>query len=399
MAYIEYYNNGSPKSLIQVWISATRSGAQVTVNSTCTCSFRFSDGYIAYNGEINYNMWTWAGTVSSNIKSYSNRWYASSQMSRTVYTSQTFTDTSSNGSVQVGCNVTVASGDAMSLPDQYNWISYARFSAPSAPTWLSINPNPCDINKAPVISWGGAHAGSLGTLYYDLEVQSSTPSGGWTNWYRPLDATPSTSYKEIVLKNMNLYGQTPFVGVKYQYRVRSSDGSYATSGWVYNTVTAAFVSPSSPTSSSWSVNSIKLHPSSGSFPFSLSWSGASGGSGSITQYQIQVRAYHQATKSWTDWLYNTTSNSQTKSMNFPGNFSALGTFKNNDLLQARIRTLNSWNVYSGYYSTSTLAIRGNQMWIKVNGTWREGDCFCKINGTWREGLPFIKVKGTWRESS
>ena len=72
---------------------------------------------------------------------------------------------------------------------------------------------------------------------------------------------------------------------------------------------------------------------------------------------------------------------------------------NGDLLQFRIRTKNSWGQWSSYTTTSSITIRGNQMWIKINGSWKEGDTYLKVNGSWKEATPYIKINGSWKETS
>ena len=49
--------------------------------------------------------------------------------------------------------------------------------------------------------------------------------------------------------------------------------------------------------------------------------------------------------------------------------------------------------------TSSISVRGNQMWIKINGSWIEGDTYFKINGSWVEATPYIKIDGSWKETS
>lgn len=73
--------------------------------------------------------------------------------------------------------------------------------------------------------------------------------------------------------------------------------------------------------------------------------------------------------------------------------------KNGDLLQFRIRVLNSWGQYSDYLTIPAIKVKGNQMWIKVNGSWVEADCFFKVNGNWVEATPYVKINGEWKESS
>lgn len=267
------------------------------------------------------------------------------------------------------------------------------YIAPTAPTWVSISPNPCNINNKPIITWGGAVAGSNGVLVYDVEVASTKSSGGWTNWVRISNSQSSTTYNEGILTNMNIDGQRPFVGVKYKYRIRSYDGKtgYDTglSAWKESPeLTVSFTAPSAPTVR-WSASTVKRNKS-----VNVSWSGASGGSGTITNYTLVVSLVgaNQSTVISTK-TYTQTSTSRTINV-----LSEFPSAKNGNYLKANVYTNNSWGQRSSASSSVYTLVKGNQMWVKINGTWKEGECYIKINGAWREGLPYIKVNGTWRES-
>lgn len=202
-------------------------------------------------------------------------------------------------------------------------------------------------------------------------------------------AQNNTSYTGHMLSSYRINGHSTFVGVKYQWRVRSSDGSYATSSWVNSTqLGVGFGSPTAPTSSRWSTTTAKKGQS-----VTLSWSGASGGTSSIKSYGVSTRYYHAATNTWDSWSSESTTSSTSKS------FTLSSSLKNNDRFQARIRTKNSWGQWSSYLTTGYVTIRGNQMWIKVNDSWKEGECYIKINGSWKEGTPYIKINGSWKEST
>lgn len=384
----------SPATYTEIWLTSRRSGINIIVDATVKGSFLYpaGGGHLAYDGEINFNIWSGSVNNSANLKAYSNKWYASSESSRTRTTSITVATTAS--SIDVSFNVVCPASDphAMSVATTTVTLGDTAYSAPSAPTWASITPNPCSINSRPVITWGGASAGSLGTLLYDVEVRQTTNTAGtsWSNWVRLSSAQSGTSYTDsAITASKKVDGHTPFVGVKYQYRVRSSDGSYATSSWISPTqLSVGFGSPTAPTSSRWSTTTAKKGQS-----VTLSWSGASGGTGSITSYGVSTRYYHAATNTWDSWSSESTTSSTSKS------FTLSSSLKNNDRFQARIRTKNSWGQWSSYLTTGYVTIRGNQMWIKVNGSWKEGECYIKINGSWKEGTPYIKINGSWKEST
>ena len=156
-------------------------------------------------------------------------------------------------------------------------------------------------------------------------------------------------------------------------------------------LSVSFTNPTPPTNYTLSDNSIKKDGM-----IQISWSGGSGGSGSISSYQLDYRIYNHKTSIWTNWttVYNGTANSY--------NFKIADYYENasnGDLLQFRIRIYNSWGQWSTYTVTSSISVRGNQMWIKINGSWIEGDTYFKINGSWVEATPYVKIDGSWRETS
>lgn len=391
MADIVYNNPTSPTSVTEVTFNTWRSGATAYIRAVVSVTLVYPSGFFNYDGEINFNMWCSGASTSANIKSYSDRWAVGTPRTRTRECTMSITNIGT--SIEVGCNVTVPPGhSSIAMPDQYRTLGIPSYNPPSAPTWSNITPNSCSINAAPLITWGGASAGSLGRLYYDVEVRSTKSSGGWTDWLRIANAQSPTSYQEIVLKNMNVYNQKPYVGVQYQYRIRSSDSSYATSGWITApTLNVGFGSPTPPTSCNFSDSSIKKDGS-----IKLTWSGASGGTGSITSYQLEYRYYNHKTSKWTSWtsIYSGASTSYTFTIT---KFISAAT--NGDLIQFRILTKNSWGQSSTYLTTSSISVRGNQMWIKVNGTWKEGDTYLKVNNKWVEATPYIKINGVWKETT
>lgn len=388
MALVLNYTTTPPTMDTQIYMDTSRSGATVKIVVSAVCTFRYNDGYLNPNYYATLNVWTATDKQSVSIVKYGESWRASQEKSRTRTVTVTLTSTSD--SVEVGYNISGASGQhSLVTPggDNYVTLSAPSYNAPSAPTWFNINPNPCNINSAPLLTWGGASAGSNGVLTYDVEVRSSTPDGNVTNWLRIASAQSGTSYQEIVLNKMNVNGFTPFVGVRYDYRVRSSDNYTTTSGWIYKTLSVTFNNPTPPTSYTLSPTKIKKGDK-----VTISWRGATGGSGSISKYYIQRRIYTYSTKTWGNWNTVGTTTNTTWVYQTPA------TLKNGDLIQFRIRVSNTWDLYSDWTTTSSVAVRENQMWIKINGTWREAETYVKVNGTWRETTPYIKVNGVWKES-
>lgn len=391
MGYYGSWSYTSPSGTTEVWIDGARNGVNVTINATVKCTFKYSNDYIAYNGEINFNMWRDANSASANIKGYYDRWYATNEWSRTRTCSMTFPWTGND--IYIGFNVTVPAGNSrFAVGNQEVWVDVPDYIAPGAPTWVNINPNPCSINGAPLITWGGASIGSSGSISYDVNVRSSKPSGGWTDWLSISAAQSATSYQETTLSRMNVFSQTPFVGVKYQYRIRSWDNYSANSGWVNSPeLVVSFGNPTPPTSYTLSDNSIKKDGT-----ITVSWSGASGGTGTISAYQLEYRYYDASKSTWSSYSLIYTGSTTKYTFNL-SNF--ITDASNGDQLQFRIRVKNSWGQYSTYLTIPAIPVRGNQMWIKINGNWVEGDTYLKVNGSWVEATPYIKKNGSWYETT
>ena len=111
---------------------------------------------------------------------------------------------------------------------------------------------------------------------------------------------------------------------------------------------------------------------------------------------LQRRIYDHATKTWGAWGRPGAETAYTTSPNYT--YRVPDNLKNGDLVQFRICTINSWGQTSDWLTTSSVTIRGNQMWFKVNGVWNEADTYLKVNGEWKEATPYIKVNGIWKES-
>ena len=388
MALVLSYTTTPPTMDTQIYMDTFREGSIIKVVVSAVCTFRYNDGYLNPNYYATLNVWTATDRQSVSILDYGVSWRASQEKSRTRTVTVTMNSTASN--VEVGYNISGAAGQhSLITPngDNYANIEAPAYVAPTAPTWFSINPNPCNINSAPLLTWGGANPGSNGITAYDVEVQSLRPGGGWTDWARISNAQSGTSFQEVTLSNMNVNGVRPFVGVQYQYRVRTSDTYAATSAWVYGTLNVSFGSPTQPTSYTLNPEKVKRGGT-----INISWSGASGGSGTISQYQLQKRVYDHDSQSWGNWedIGNTSTTNYT--------YQTAADIKNGDLIQFRIRTVNSWGQTSNWLTTSSVTVHGNQMWLKINGTWKETETYLKVGGAWKEATPYIKVNGVWKES-
>lgn len=125
--------------------------------------------------------------------------------------------------------------------------SFKMYSNPTAPTTFNV-PSSQEIDTAFNISWSGAKAGSNGIAGYDLEIRAYNGSS-WTDWVRLLNCKNQTSYSSKSPKSLNINGvsyATYGENVQFQYRIRTSDGTIATSSWATKTMTIKINAPTSP---------------------------------------------------------------------------------------------------------------------------------------------------------
>lgn len=394
MSYTNSWSYTSPTATATVTIWGDRNGASLTIHGRIVCAFQYSNDYLAYNGSINWNIWTGDTISGTEVKGYSDRWYASNEMSRTREVSFTITDISSQISMGFGCSV--PSGySCFYVPDTIITLDVPSYNAPNAPTWLNVTPNPAHVyspnsSQSMLVTWGGASAGTLGTLYYDVEIRARNSSGNWTNWLRRSNAQSGTSWTELPINSLNINGTEHAPGVDYQYRVESSDGSYLVSQWVYSDViTTSYTAPTAPTNYTVNPSPAKVKDN-----ITVSWSGASGGAGNISWYEIGLEKYDKSTSTWTGRV-NPKTQSQTSWTFSP--LSYYSDLTNGDMIRFYVTTRNSYGIKASSYVTIT--IKSNVIYIKVNGSWQEGTPYIKINGSWQEGTPYIKVNSSWQEGS
>lgn len=411
MADIEYFNSTDPEMQIKIDFSTERHGDQLTITATVyerfvggnTPPYDFPGGSsLPYCGSgtglyagwrLEFNMWS--GDVSNSVTIKNNsKWMWTSEKSRTRECSITITNASNTA--PISCEIVTSNKNytAGTMPTQSKTISVESFRAPTAPTWINVSPNPCDIYGKPLITWGGSHYGSITNLEYDLDMRALKPNGEWTEWERWKNNYDNTSYTSNPINTLVVSGQSAYAGIKYQYRVRCWDGYYnsTVSNWLNSSIlTISFTAPTAPTNFSWSSLSYKKGSN-----FKISWSGATGGSGNITKYDVEFLYYTKNNNTWTNkgsvYLGNNSSYIGSLETLFP-------TAKNGDKIMVRVRTNNSWNMWSSFNNSPSASIRANQIWVKVNGNWVEGNCYIKVNGNWVEGLPYIKVNGNWKEST
>lgn len=50
-------------------------------------------------------------------------------------------------------------------------------------------------------------------------------------------------------------------------------------------------------------------------------------------------------------------------------------------------------------STTVTTLEGNNMRMKISGSWKKGKAYVKVNGAWKKATPYVKVNGTWKKTS
>ena len=105
-------------------------------------------------------------------------------------------------------------------------------SHPTAPNISAPSNVEVDTNFS--VNWSGARAGTLGIAGYDLEIRGYNGST-WSNWYRVFTCKNQTSYSAGTPKNLKVNGvnyySTYGENVRFQFRIKSSDGQITSSDW------------------------------------------------------------------------------------------------------------------------------------------------------------------------
>ncbi len=50
-------------------------------------------------------------------------------------------------------------------------------------------------------------------------------------------------------------------------------------------------------------------------------------------------------------------------------------------------------------STTVTTLEGNNMRMKISGSWKKGKAYVKVNGAWKKATPYVKVNGSWKKST
>lgn len=81
-----------------------------------------------------------------------------------------------------------------------------------------------------------------------------------------------------------------------------------------------------------------------------------------------------------------------------------GTFTASGLKEASSNTINvrvtrKASGRTATKSTTVTTLEGNNMRMKINGSWKKGKAYVKVNGAWKKATPYVKVSGSWKKST
>lgn len=215
------------------------------------------DNWVDKDNPIFYASWGGATAGTYTISEYSidvSRYGANNWANTgSIYTSETggnVTRSASgfNGGDTLQVRIGMATSEGKYWGHAYWGGTLKVFSHPTAPTTFSA-PSSVEIDQGFNLTWGGAVAGSNGIAGYDMQARAFNGSS-WTGWTDVFSGKNQTSYSVGKIKDLTVSGvnySTNGEGVKFQYRIRTTDGVIATSGWKEsNQIGITIYSPSAP---------------------------------------------------------------------------------------------------------------------------------------------------------
>lgn len=217
-----------------------------------------NSGWLSINNPTFNVSWSGASTGTYTITQYNidvtkNDW-ASITTPASLSTSNTYGSLNNVSASSLGLSggETVRVRVAM-MTSRGDWLlsywggSFRTYSNPTSPTTFNV-PSSQEIDTAFNITWAGASAGSNGIAGYDLEIRAYNGSS-WTDWVRLWNCVNKTSYSSGSPKSLSVNGVSYAnngENVQFQYRLRTSDGTIATSDWVVKTMKIFINSPTDP---------------------------------------------------------------------------------------------------------------------------------------------------------
>lgn len=217
-----------------------------------------SSGWLNKDSPLFNVSWSGASAGTATIYGYSidvskDNWGNSTNVGY-VETGNTYGSANNVSASAVGLNGGETIRIRVGINSSYGWKGHGYwggtfkvYSRPSAPSTFNVPANQ-EIDTSFNITWSGASAGSNGIAGYDLEIRAYNGSS-WTDWVRLWNCVNKTSYPSGSPKSLSVngvsyanYGES----VKFQYRIRTSDGIIATSDWVTKTMNILINKPTVP---------------------------------------------------------------------------------------------------------------------------------------------------------
>lgn len=255
-------------------------------------------------------------------------------------------------------------------------VYYAKL--PTAPTYVKADKEVVAYATDNVtLSWSGASVDAGTITGYNVYYLKN---GTWTRY------TTTTGYSVTLnLSKMNVER-----GGTVTFCVTTLSSLSLESA--YSSTLASVLLANMPTAPTWiTVTPMEIKRND---MIDVTWGGATAGTGAISYYVLQYRRYHDG--SWTDWTDAEYRSSEYCHCEPTKLFPDL---QGNDLVDVRIKTVNTYNLSSESYAhvSSYIAVRGGGIRINVDGSWHEGTPYVNINGTWYIGETYVNVNGNWHE--
>lgn len=262
---------------------------------------------------------------------------------------------------------------------QFETVTLANL--PTAPTTINVSASTVAQTTTNVtLSWSGATAGSGSISKYRIYYRTST-TASWTT-LKDVTGTSTTVNLDGIVSTRG--GSVYFtVGTINSYSLVSATGGPPKAVTLAKTPTV----PATLTISNYSPKRTES--------ITLSWSGATAGSGTISNYSVDVRRYKNG--SWSAWQNINSPTSTSYTWQISSTYSDLAP---NDIIQVRIGVRNSYSLTAGTWKYGNdVVIKGGVIRVKVDGTWKEGIAYVNVNGTWKEASSvYINSNGVWKES-
>lgn len=360
---------------------------------TAPTSVSTSAGTVAQTSTSFTISWSGAKNGTFNVAKY--RLYYKNGSSYTYVKEIDTTDGATSGSASVtlsGINSTRGNSTVFyvrAIDTKGNYSGYSSDNAsvtlaklPTAPTTINVSDGTvAQTTTSVTLSWSGASAGSGSISKYRIYYSVGS---GWVQ-IKDVTGTSTTVTLSGIVSTRGSWASFYVATINSYSLVSTLPSSTSAGKYVYLAKLPTI--PTTVTVSNWTP---KRHDT-----ITISWSGATAGSGSISNYYVDARRYKNG--SWSDWVNISSPTSTNYSWTMLSTYTDLAP---NELLQVRIGVRNSYSLTAGTHNNpGTITIKGGVIRINVNGAWKEGIAYINVNGVWKEASSvYTNVNGVWKES-